>query len=157
MSYNEKNLQVNWSELRRNADNCKFVSSRFCKLSPYSRICWLTYNFFLIWRNSPQWARTASFTRCLDYTRHTTVSRVLWTCDQVFAKTSTWQHPTLTTADIHAPDRIWTHSLSIWAAADRAATGTGNLLPYRKKKKEKRKKKKRKKKKRRKKMPTYTH
>ena len=33
-------------------------------------------SFFLVWRNSPQWARVSSFTRFLDHTqRRTTVSR----------------------------------------------------------------------------------
>jgi len=38
---------------------------------------YVTCNVFLFcfWRNSPQWARTSSFTRFLDHTRRTTVGR----------------------------------------------------------------------------------
>jgi hypothetical protein len=39
---------------------------------------------------APQWARTSSFTRCLDHTqRRTTVGRTPWTSDQPVAVTST--------------------------------------------------------------------
>jgi len=55
-------------------------------------------SFYFIWRNSPQWARVSSFTKFLDHTqRRSTVGRLLWTSDQLIAKTSTWQHTTLTT------------------------------------------------------------
>ena len=57
-----------------------------------------TLIFFFLWRCGPTRAMT-SFLRFLDHTqRHTTVSvGLLWTSDQPVAKTSTWQHTTLTT------------------------------------------------------------
>ena len=42
---------------------------------------------------------------------------LLWTSDQPFAETSTWQHTTLKT-DIHAPGGFRTHNLVKRAAAD---------------------------------------
>ena len=42
---------------------------------------------------------------------------LLWTCDQLFAETSTWQHTTLTT-NIYARGGIRTHNLSRRTAAD---------------------------------------
>ena len=44
---------------------------------------------------------------------------LLWTSDQPYTDTSTWQHTTLTTqTDIHVPSQIRTHDLSRRAAAD---------------------------------------
>ena len=42
---------------------------------------------------------------------------LLWTSDQPYAQTSTWQHTTLT-RDIHAPGGIRNHKPSKLAAAD---------------------------------------
>ena len=47
---------------------------------------------------------------------------LLWTSDQLVAKTSTWQHTTLTTDKHPCPRWDRTHDLS-----DRAATGTGTF------------------------------
>jgi len=70
------------------------------------------FNFFFT-ATAPQWARASSFTRFLDHIqrRNTQSIRLLWTSDQLVAKTSTWQHTTNTT-DIHGPRGIRTHNLS---------------------------------------------
>jgi hypothetical protein len=57
---------------------------------------------------------------------------LLWTSYQLFAQTFTWQHKTLT-SDIHPPGGIWTHNLSMRAAADLRPRPRGNgtgILPY---------------------------
>jgi hypothetical protein len=43
---------------------------------------------------------------------------LLWTSDQLDTETSTWQHTTLTTDNIHSPGGIWTHDLNSRAHAD---------------------------------------
>ena len=67
----------------------------------FSIVLWPLLNvkiFFCFWRNILQWATTSSFTRFLDHTqRHITVGRTPPTSDQLVAKTSIWQHTTLTT------------------------------------------------------------
>ena len=58
----------------------------------------------------------------LDVSRsHTTTQKsvvLLWTSDQLFAETSTWQHTTLTTEKHPCPGGIRTYDLSSRAAAD---------------------------------------
>jgi hypothetical protein len=58
---------------------------------------------------------------------------LLWTCDQLVAETSTWQHITLTT-NIHAPGGIRTQDSSRRAAVDlllyHAATGNCSYVCY---------------------------
>jgi hypothetical protein len=88
-------------------------------------------NSFLFGPTAPQLTRASLFTRVLDHTqRRTTVGRILWTSDQLVAKTSSWQHttdrhtcpPPLVGFEpkISAGERPQTYAL------DRAATGTGN-------------------------------
>jgi len=56
----------------------------------------LLHFYFPFGAAARQWARTSSLTRFLDHTqRRTTVSRLLWTSDQLVVQTSTWQHTTL--------------------------------------------------------------
>jgi hypothetical protein len=64
--------------------------------------------FLSPWRNSPQWDRASSLSRFHDHTQtHHTRVGLLWTSDQPDAKTSTWQHTTLT-KDRHP--RPWRNS-----------------------------------------------
>ena len=68
------------------------------------------------WRNSPQWARTSSFTRFLDHTqRRITVGRT--PLDEGSARYRDLYLTTLTT-DTRAPGGIRTHNLSRRAAVD---------------------------------------
>ena len=64
-------------------------------------------------------AMASSFLRFLEITHNDTPQsvRLLWTSDQPFAETSTWQHTTLTTTH-PCPGGIGTHNLSRRAAAD---------------------------------------
>ena len=82
-------------------------------------VCWYDYELIFIWRDSPHWARSSSFTRFLDHSNDAQQSvGLLWTSDQLAAETSTWQHTTLTADIIHALYRIRTHNLSRRASAD---------------------------------------
>ena len=65
----------------------------------FSQVTWvIIVTLFFIWRNSPQWAMTLSFTGILDPHNDAPQSiGLLWTSDQLVAETSTWQHTTLTT------------------------------------------------------------
>jgi hypothetical protein len=52
--------------------------------------------FTLVWRNSPKWAKAASFARFLDRTQwHITVGNIPLDERSDRPKTSTWQHKTL--------------------------------------------------------------
>jgi len=54
--------------------------------------------FVCFWHDSPQCAGASSCMRFLDHTHEAPQSvRLLWMSDQLIAKTSTWQHTTLTT------------------------------------------------------------
>jgi hypothetical protein len=74
--------------------------------------------FVCYWHDSPQWARSSSFTRFLDQTQWCiTVVGLLWKSDQLVTETSTWQQTP--TADRHpCPGGIRTHNLSWRAVAD---------------------------------------
>ena len=61
-------------------------------------------------------AMASSFLRFFEIT-HQSVG-LLWTSDQLFAETSTWQHTTLTTDKHPCPRGIRTHNLARRAAAD---------------------------------------
>ena len=84
--------------------------------------------FFLIWRNSPQWARASSFFRFVDHAqRRTTVGRTSldeWSarCRDLYLTThnrQTSMPPAEFEPTISAGERPQTYAL------DRAATGTG--------------------------------
>jgi len=75
------------------------MNSVVCVLIIYILYLWNVPFLFLC--NSPHWARASSFSRCPDHKqRRTTVGRILWTSDQLVAKTYTWQNTTFKT-DIH--------------------------------------------------------
>ena len=90
--------------------------------------------FFLIWRNSHQWAMASSFTRFLDHThRRTTVGRTPldeWSArrrDLYLTKHNTHNRqismpPVGFEPAIPTIERPQTHAL------DRAATGTGKMI-----------------------------
>ena len=70
------------------------------------------------WGDSPQWARHPH-SRGFWITHNDAPQSVglVWTCDQLFAETSTWQLTTLIT-NIYAPGGIRIHYLSRRTAAD---------------------------------------
>jgi hypothetical protein len=69
------------------------------------------------------------FPRLHDQTLDTSHSvGLLWTRDQLFVETSTWQHSQETA--IHALGGIRTHNPSKRAALDRAVTGIGQYRLY---------------------------
>ena len=89
--------------------NCYYLIScvYFRKCEPDEPV-WPVLSF-LLWRNSPQWARASSLARFRNYTKLDTPHSLvlLWTSDQPVDEPSTWQHTTLTT-NIHAPGGIRT-------------------------------------------------
>jgi hypothetical protein len=88
--------------------------------------------FIFFWCNSPQWARTSTFTRFLDYTKlHTTVAKTsldkgsarrrdLYLPTHNINRRATSMSPVGYEPTISAGKRPQTHTL------DRAATGTGS-------------------------------
>jgi len=81
------------------------------------QLIWL---HFLIWRNSPQWARVSSFTRFLDHTqKHATIDRTPldeWSAGRRDLYLTTHDNHNIQTST--SPGGIRTHNLSRRAAAD---------------------------------------
>jgi hypothetical protein len=80
-----------------------------------------TNYFFLLWHCDPTRVMASSFFKFLDHTqRRTTFVGLLWTSDQLVAKTSTWKHTTLTT-EKHSC-RLWNSNPQSQQASDRRPT-----------------------------------
>ena len=84
---------------------------------------------FVFLCDSPQWARSSSFTSFLDHTQRRAPHSLglLWTVDQLVAETSTWLHTTPTTDRLPYPrvgfePTISAVELPQTYALDRAAT-----------------------------------
>ena len=71
---------------------------------------------FVPWCNSPYWATASSLSGLHGHTHTPQSVGLLWTSDRPVAKTSTWQHQTLTRHNFHATGGIRTSSSTKWAA-----------------------------------------
>ena len=113
---------VGWfGSLKRQVDTswCKGVSCKWGEGWIILCLKIITPLIFFFWRNSPQWTRASSFSRCLDHTqRRITVGRI--PLDEWSARRRDLYLTSHNThnRDIHAPGGIRTRSLNRRAAAD---------------------------------------